>query len=80
MTTATLKKNIVKTVQKLSPSRLKVALEFLGYLKERDAEWEATTEILNDKKLLRAVKAGQRDADSKKLSDFSPWRAIKRYV
>ncbi len=80
MTTATLKKNLLHTIAELPSSRLKVALDFLTYLKERDAEWEATTEILHNKKLIRDIRTAKRDVANKRHGAFASWQSVKRYV
>ena len=80
MTTATLKKNILHTITELSPGNLKVALDFLAYLKDRDAEWAATAEIVDDKKLLRDIRIAKRDLANKRHGAFASWQSVKRYV
>ncbi len=46
----------------LPEDRLEEALSFLNYLRFRE-EWEATQEILQDKKLMRSWRRGKRQAE-----------------
>ena len=74
-----LKKQAKKTIEELSEGKLKVAMDFLGYLKEKE-EMEATLEVLSSQEIMaqieedeKAIKKGERD-------EFIPWEKVKRDV
>jgi hypothetical protein len=70
------KKRVKEVIETLSDKKARVALDFIHYLKERE-EWEATTELLSDKKLLMDYKAARGEI---KKGDTIKWTAIKRNV
>lgn len=80
MTTVTLQKNIFRAVKTLSPDRLVAALEFLNFLKEKDEERNATTEVLSDQALYRDIQIARRAWAKGAAAQFTPWRKIKRNV
>jgi len=60
----------------LSEKKVSVVLDFIDYLRERE-EWEATDELLSDKKLLRDHKKAREEILKGKTVK---WRSIKRNV
>ena len=60
----------------LSEKNVSVVLDFIDYLRERE-EWEATDELLSDKKLLRDHKKAREEIRKGKTVK---WRSIKRNV
>ena len=58
----------------LSEKKVSVVLDFIDYLRERE-EWEATDELLSDKKLLRDHKKAREEIRKGKTVK---WRSIKR--
>jgi hypothetical protein len=50
------KQNAIKIIDSLSPKKMKVAFDYLSYLKDKE-EWEATQELL-DFNILREIKTG----------------------
>jgi hypothetical protein len=60
----------------LSEKKVSVVLDFIDYLRERE-EWEATDELLSDKKLLRDHKKAREEIRKGKTVK---WRSIKRNV
>lgn len=70
------KKKVKEAIETLSDKKARVALDFIDYLRERE-EWEATAELLSDKKLLRDYKAAKEEI---KRGKTVKWEAIKRNV
>jgi hypothetical protein len=60
----------------LSEKKVSVVLDFIDYLRERE-EWEATDELLSDKKLLRDHKKAREEIRKGKTVK---WRSRKRNV
>lgn len=71
-----IKKKVQEAVETLSDKKARVALDFINYLRERD-EWEATVELLSDKKLLMDYKAAREEI---KKGNTIKWKNIKRNV
>lgn len=74
-----LKKQAKKTVDELSEEKLKVALDFLNYLKEKE-EMEATLEILSSQKLMEQIKEAEDAIEEGRMEEFVPWEKVKRNV
>ena len=72
-------KRAMGKIKALSESRLKVALDFIEYLSEKE-EWEATWEILSDREAMENIKEADEAWESKRLSEFIPWEKVKRDV
>ena len=49
-------RRVMEKIKALSLERLKVVLDFIEYLEEKE-EWEATLEVLNDKETMENIKA-----------------------
>ena len=71
-----IKKKVREAVETLSDKKARVALDFINYLRERE-EWEATDELLSDKKLLMDYKAARVEI---KKGTTVKWKNIKRNV
>lgn len=71
-----IKKKVREAVETLSDKKARVALDFINYLMERE-EWEATDELLSDKKLLMDYKAARVEI---KKGTTVKWKNIKRNV
>jgi PHD/YefM family antitoxin component YafN of YafNO toxin-antitoxin module len=54
------KEKAKEAIEALSEEKARVALDFIDYLRERE-EWEATAELLSDKKLLMDYKAAREE-------------------
>lgn len=74
-----LKKQAVITLDDLSEERLKVALDFLEYLKEKE-EWEATGEILADPEATEAIQEVEEDWKAGRTDRFISLEEVKRRV
>ena len=73
MNTSSLQLQIQSYVEQLSPERLTVALDFLAYLVEREAN-EATEELLAIPGLREELQEAEASIDSDELVD---WRDIR---
>ena len=71
-----IRKKVKEAVETLSDKKALVALDFINYLRERE-EWEATDELLSDKKLLMDYKAAREEI---KKRNTVKWKNIKRNV
>lgn len=80
MINVALKKDILATVDALPVEKVRVGLDFLKYLKERQEENEATAEILRDKKLVKQLRAARKDRDEGRHYRYTPWELIRRNV
>ena len=72
----TIRKKVKEAIKTLSEERARVALDFINYLGERE-EWEATGELLSDKKLLMDYKAAKEQI---KKGNTVKWNAIKKNI
>jgi hypothetical protein len=70
------KKKVKEAIETLSEQRARVALDFVDYLRERE-EWEATAELISDKKLLMDYKAAREEI---KKGNTVKLKTIKRDV
>lgn len=70
------KKKAKEVIETLSDRKARVALDFIDYLRERE-EWEATAELLSDKKLLMDYKAAREEIRKGKTVK---WKAVRRNV
>jgi hypothetical protein len=76
---ATLKKQAKKTIDELSEDKIKVAIDFLNYLKGKENA-EATIEILSSSELMRQIRAAEKSIKTGKLDAFVAWDKVKRNV
>ena len=72
----TIRKKVKEAIKTLSEERYRVVLDFINYLSEQE-EWEATGELLSDKKLLMDYKAAKEEI---KKGNTIKWNTIKRNV
>jgi hypothetical protein len=72
-------KRVIEKIKMLSESRLKVALDFVEYLEEKE-EWEATWEVLSDKESMENIKAADDAWEAKRMEDFIQWEKVRRDV
>lgn len=74
-----LKKKAKETIDELSEEKVKVAIDFLNYLKEKE-DAEATLEILSNNELMEQIKAAEEAIKADKLDEFVAWDKVKRNV
>lgn len=63
--------------RQLSPERLRMAVEFMEFLKEQE-EWEATWDILTDPKMMAMIRKAEANWRKKGREAFVPWEEVKR--
>jgi hypothetical protein len=63
----------------LSEEKLRVAVDFLGYLKEKE-EMEATPEILSSHELMAQIEEAGEAINKGRSDEFIPWEKVKRHV
>lgn len=79
MQSATLKKEAKKAIDELSEEKVKVAIDFMDYLKEKE-EMEATLEILSSRELIAQIEEAEKAIKKGKFAEFVPWEKVKRNV
>ncbi len=79
MRSAVLKREAAKAIDKLSDKKIKVALDFIKYLKEKE-EIEATLEILSSRELTTQIEEAEKAIKKGKLDEFVSWEKVKRNV
>ncbi|MDI6801431.1 MAG: hypothetical protein QMD01_05185 [Thermodesulfovibrionales bacterium] len=79
MQSTTLKREAKKAIEELSDEKIKVAIDFMDYLKEKE-EMEATLEILSSHELMAQIEEAEKAIKKGKLDEFIPWGKVKRNV
>jgi predicted acylesterase/phospholipase RssA len=79
MQSTALKREAKKAIDKLSDEKIKVAIDFIDYLKEKE-EMEATLEILSSSELMAQLEEADKAIKKGKLNEFIPWDKVKRNV
>ena len=74
-----MKREAKKTINELSEEKLKVAMDFLGYLKQKE-EMEATLEVLSSPALMAQIVAAEEAIKKGRLEEFISWEDVKRDV
>jgi hypothetical protein len=74
-----LKRQAKKAIEDLSTEKVKVAVDFLEYLKEKE-EMEATLEVLASHQLRSQIAEAEQSLQKGKRDDFIPWEKVKRNV
>ena len=67
-----IKEKAKQTIDRLSEARVRLILDFIGYLDEKES-WEATQELLEDKNIVEAYKWAKKDLKEGKMENFIPW-------
>ena len=76
MTTVELRHQIDEYIDSLSPERLRVAVDFLAYLAERESQ-EATDELLRIPRFMDSLEKAESKAST---GSYRNWRDIRRDV
>ena len=71
---STIKKIAIRLLDSLPEEKLKETITFMKFLQEKE-EWEATEEILKDKKLMSAWKKGEKEVEEGKTEN---WESVKK--
>ena len=79
MHSTTLKRQAKRAIDELSEEKVKVAVDFIAYLKEKE-EMEATLEVLSSHELMEQIAEAERSIRKGKTEDFIPWKKVKRNV
>ncbi len=79
MKKAVIIKEARKTLKELSEEKLKVAIDFLGYLKEKE-EMEATLEVLSSQELMAQIEEAEKAIEKGTLKEFVTWEEVRRNV
>ena len=79
MQSAALKREAKKAIDELSEEKVKVAIDFIDYLKEKE-EMEATLEILSSREIMAQIKEAEKAIKKGRLKEFVPWEKVKRNV
>ena len=74
-----IRKEAKRALDELSEEKLRVAVDFLGYLKEKE-EMEATLEILSSHELMTQIEESEKAIKKGRLDEFIPWEKVKRGV
>lgn len=72
------RREAAKTLRALSPGQLRVARDFLAYL--RSTEDEATREILSNARMTGDVRASRNELRARGSSAFTAWEAVRSDV
>jgi len=79
MEKAAIRKEAKRALDELSEEKLTVAVDFLGYLREKE-EMEATLEILSSHELMTQIEESEKAIKKGRLDEFIPWEKMKRDV
>ena len=77
--TELIREKALETLKELSGEKLKVAFDFIEYLKEKE-EMEATLEILSSRELVAQIREAEKALKAQRMEDFIPWGQVKRDV
>ena len=77
MQNATLKKEAKKAIDTLSEEKVRVAIDFIDYLKEKE-EMEATLEILSSRELMVQIEEAGKAIKKGNFHEFVSWEKVKR--
>ena len=70
-------RRVMEKIKTLSLERLKVVLDFIEYLEEKE-EREATLEVLKDKETMKNIRAADEAWEARRMEEFVPWEKVKR--
>lgn len=79
MQNAALKKEAKKAIDGLSEEKVRVVIDIIEYLKEKE-EAEATLEVLSSHELTEQIEEAEKSLKKGRLEDFIPWEKVKRHV
>jgi len=77
--TVNYKRKAIEKLDVLSSDRLKVVLDFIEYLEQKE-ELDATLEILADEESMRNIRAADQDWEAGRMQEFISWNKVKRHV
>jgi hypothetical protein len=74
-----LRREAKKVIDELSEEKIKVAVDFIEYLKEKE-EMEAILEILSSREIMAQIEEAEKAIGKGELDEFVPWEKVKRNV
>ncbi len=74
MNPKTLKKELIEEIKVMPAEDVKTIAAFVDFIKDKELE----EEILNSKKLIRAVRKSKKAWKNKKLAEFVDWEELKK--
>ena len=69
-------RRVMEKIKTLSLERLKVVLDFIEYLEEKE-ELEATLEVLKDEETMENIKAADDAWEAGRIEEFMPWEKVR---
>lgn len=79
MRATALKRQAKKAIDELAEDKLRVAMDFIDYLKSKE-EMEATLEILSSQDLMAQIQAAEKSFKKGAKGDFINWEKVRRDV
>ncbi len=73
------KRKAIEKLDVLSPDRLRVVLDFIEYLEQKE-ELDATLEILADEESIRNIRTADQAWERGRMQEFTSWNKVKRHV
>ena len=73
------KRKAIEKLDLLSPDRLKVVLDFIEYLEQKE-DLDATLEITADENSMQNIKAADQAWEAGRVQEFTSWNNVKRHV
>ena len=73
-----LRKEAKKAIEELSEEKVRVAVDFLDYLKEKES-MEATLEVLSSHEIMAQIEEAE-DLSKQEKRRFHPWEKARRNV
>ncbi|MCZ6679784.1 MAG: hypothetical protein O7E52_21340 [Candidatus Poribacteria bacterium] len=71
-----LNQQAIELIQQLSPEKLKVAIDYLMYLQDKEA-WETTYELASNPEIAESLRRAETDVKTGRLKS---WRDVRREV
>jgi len=72
-----IKEKAKQLIDNLTTDKAKLILDLIEYLNEKE-EWEATKEILSDRRMMEDIRKSEEDLKAGKMENFIPWDKVKR--
>ena len=79
MRSSALRREAKKTIDSLSEEKIKVVIDFMDYLKEKE-ELEATLEVLSSHELMAQIQEAENAINKGRNEELVPWEKIRRNV
>ncbi|MEW6409377.1 MAG: hypothetical protein AB1488_04605 [Nitrospirota bacterium] len=76
---ATLKKKAIEAIESLPGDKIKSIVDFIEYVKDKDA-WRESEAIARDRKLMRRIKKADEDWKTQRKTTYTNWEKVKQGV